>query len=389
MADRRKFVKQCVMGACGLGLGAAAIDDLLLDPGASGRRLRRGFAHDAPAQLWQWAREASWYEAGDDRTVRCLLCPHRCVLAEDDRGFCRTRVVKEGKLHTLVYGNPCSLHLDPMEKKPLYHFLPGQPILSLATAGCNLRCLNCQNWQISQTRPEDLQHYDLPPAGLVDAATQRQIPAIAYTYSDPIIFYEYARDTAALARKRGIRNVLVTAGYIEEAPLRDLCQVTDAANVDLKSFSNDFYKQIAQATLQPVLRALQVMRDEGVWVEVTRLIVPTHSDDLDDIRAMCGWLAAELGPDTPLHFSRFHPAYKLQGLPPTPGETLDEAYRIAREEGLRYVFVGNLPGHPARDTVCPSCRRPVIERRGMGVHSNQLDPQGRCPCGERIAGVWL
>jgi pyruvate formate lyase activating enzyme len=383
--DRRRFIKQCAMGACGLGLGAYAIGDLL--DAEEDRRLRRGFAHDAPEKLWQWAREAEWYESGD-HGVRCLLCPHQCALGEEDRGFCRTRVVKEGKLHTLVYGNPCSLHLDPIEKKPLYHFLPGSPILSLATAGCNLRCLNCQNWQISQSKPEELQHYDLLPEKLVETAAERQIPAIAYTYSEPIIYYEYARDAAALAREKGIRNVLVTAGYIQEAPLRSLCRVVDAANVDLKSFSNDFYKQIAGGTLKPVLDCLRIMREEGVWVEVTRLIVPTHSDDLDDIRRMCRWLVAELGADTPLHFSRFHPAYKLQTLPPTPAETMEQAYQIALEEGLHYAFVGNLAGHPAQDTICPNCRRRVIERGGMRVHSNLLEG-GRCSCGERIAGVWM
>jgi len=374
------------MGACGLAVGAYAVQDLL-GPDSGTRRLRRGFAHDAPPTLWQWAREAAWYEPGN-QAVRCTLCPHQCVLGENDRGFCRTRVVKEGRLHTLVYGNPCSVHLDPMEKKPLYHFLPGRPILSLATAGCNLRCLNCQNWEISQARPEETRNYDLPPARLVKHATERRIPAIAYTYSEPIIYYEYTRDAAALAREKGIRNVLVTAGYILEEPLRELCRVVDAANVDLKGFDNDFYKEVTGATLKPVLRSLQVMREEGVWVEVTRLIVPAYSDDLDDIRRMCRWLVAELGPDTPLHFSRFHPAYKLQGLPPTPAEILDQAHQIALDAGLRYVFVGNLPGHPARDTICPHCGRRVIERRGMRVHRN-LTEDGRCPCGKRIAGVWL
>ena len=386
LPDRRRAIKQCVMGACGLALGAYAIDDLLGD--ASARRLRRGFANDAPETLWQWSREAEWYEAGD-HSVRCLLCPHKCALGENDRGFCRVRVVKEGRLHTLVYGNPVSLHLDPMEKKPLYHFLPGHPILSLATAGCNLRCINCQNWEISQAKPADLQHYDLPPEKLVAYATGRDIPAIAYTYSDPIIFYEYSRDTAALAKEKGIRNVLVTAGYISEEPLREFCTVIDAANVDLKGFNDDFYKKVTEATLQPVLRALQIMREEGVWVEVTRLIVPTYSDDLEDIRAMCKWLVRELGPDTPLHFSRFHPAYKLQGLPPTPATTLDQAYQIARDAGLHHVFVGNLSGHSAQNTTCPHCQRKVIERSGMKVHNNLLD-NGRCPsCGEQISGVWL
>jgi pyruvate formate lyase activating enzyme len=297
-------------------------------------------------------------------------------------------VVKEGKLHTIAYGNPCSVHLDPMEKKPLYHFLPGRPILSIATGGCNLRCLNCQNWQISQARPEDLRNYDLPPQQLAEMVAANNVPAIAYTYSDPIVFYEYVMDSGTLAREKHIRNVLVTAGYIEEKPLRRLCTITDAANVDLKGFSDNFYKKVCGAKLGPVMEALKIMHREGVWVEVTKLIVPTLSDNMDDLRAMCGWLVEALGPGTPLHLSRFHPQHRLQHLPPTPVDTMFKAYALARAAGLHFVYVGNVPDNPYQDTICPACNSAVIRRRGYSIHGNELE-NGRCPCGEKIPGVWL
>jgi pyruvate formate lyase activating enzyme len=279
------------------------------------------------------------------------------------------------------------VHVDPIEKKPLYHFLPGAPILSIATAGCNLSCLNCQNWEISQSPPEETRNHDLPPERLVAETAERGIPAIAYTYSEPIVFYEYVRDTAVLARERDIRNVLVTAGYISEEPLRELCRVVDAANVDFKSFSERFYKRISGAKLEPVQRSLEVMMEEGVWLEVTRLMIPTHSDDPEDVRAMCDWLVRVLGPDVPLHLSRFHPAYQLQGLPPTSVEALGRAYDVARESGMRHVYVGNVPGHEAQHTLCPSCGKTVITRRGYSTPRVSLE-EGRCACGEPIAGIW-
>lgn len=373
------------MGACGLTIGGYAVHDLIIVENR-GDKLRMGFANDAPADLWAWSREADWYETGNG-VVRCRLCPHLCILGENDRGFCRARVVKEGKLYSLVYGNPCSAHVDPMEKKPLFHFLPAEPVLSIATAGCNLRCLNCQNWEISQSKPEETKNADLLPETLVQYAVEKKIPAIAYTYSEPIIFYEYVLETATLAKEEGIRNVLVTAGFILEKPLRKLCRVIDAANVDLKSFSQAFYKKVTGARLKPVLRALEVMREEGVWVEVTRLVVPAYSDDLEDIRAMCHWIYRHLGADTPLHFSRFHPAYKLTELPQTPVETLDRAREIALEVGLHYVFVGNVAKRANQNTSCPRCGRQLIVRRGYSIISNQLE-HGNCPCGQSIAGVW-
>lgn len=383
--SRRKFVKHCLMGGCGLALGAYTLQDFLAGDKTAG--LRVGFRNDAPPELWEWSREAMWYEV-QGRMVHCTLCPHQCILGENDRGFCRTRVVKNAQLHTIAYGNPCSAHIDPMEKKPLYHFLPGKPILSIATGGCNLRCLNCQNWQISQARPEDLRNYNLPPQQLVQGMTKNKIPAIAYTYSEPVIFYEYVMDTGKMAREQNIRNVLVTAGYIEEEPLRQLCTVADAANVDLKGFSDNFYKKICGAKLEPVKEALMIMQQEGVWVEVTKLTVPGLSDDMDDLRAMCDWMVEALGPGTPLHLSRFHPQHKLQHLPPTPVDTMYKAQEVAQRAGLHFIYVGNVPNNPFQDTICPNCKNAVIRRRGYTILSNELE-DGHCPCGEKIPGVWL
>jgi pyruvate formate lyase activating enzyme len=387
--SRRKFIKRCMMGGCGLALGAYAIRDLFVEGVDAG--LRVGFRNDAPSRLWKWSKEAQWYTAVGSKSalkIHCHLCPHECILGEQDRGFCRTRVVKEGRLYSMAYGNPCAVHIDPVEKKPLFHFLPGSQILSVATAGCNLRCLNCQNWQISQYKPEQTTNYDLLPSQLVQQTLRREIPSIAYTYSEPIIFYEYVYDSALLGKEQGLRNVLVTAGYILPDPLRKLCKVIDAANVDLKCFSNEFYKKVSGATLAPVLKALKIMREEGVWIEVTNLIVPTLSDDFNDIRSLVKWIFDNLGPETPLHFSRFHPAYRLRGLPLTPVDVLKRAREIALEVGLRFVYIGNVPTHDGENTVCPKCGKIVIRRRGYNVWSNDLR-KGVCSCGELIPGVWI
>lgn len=381
---RRDFVKRCAMGGCGLALATSAGYRLLSGDGP--RAMSMGFTNDPPKSDWPFAREAEWYEEHLG-AVTCRLCPHQCVLRENDRGFCRVRAVKDHKLVTLVYGNPCSLHVDPLEKKPLYHFLPGRSVLSLATAGCNLRCLNCQNWEISQARPEDIPSTAATPEQLVQAAVAKAIPAIAYTYSEPIIFYEYARDCSVAAREKGIRNILVTAAYIREEPLRALCKVTDAANVDLKSFSDRTYRRLNRGRLAPILRALEVMREEGVWLELTRLVVPGHSDEIDDVGRMCEWICKTLGPDVPLHISRFHPAYRLQALPPTPVPLLQHAYDAARSAGLHHVYIGNVPGRAGQNTTCPKCGKEVIARRGYEVQMTGMR-NGRCTCGAAIAGVW-
>lgn len=320
--------------------------------------------------------------------VECELCPKLCRIAHGQSGECRVRVNVEGRLRSVVYGHPCSMHVDPIEKKPLFHFHPGTPIFSIATVGCNLGCINCQNWEISQTNPEDAEHYDVPPEEVVTLAMQAGCRAIAYTYTDPSVYYEYARDTAVKARAAGMKNVLVTAGYLNPEPARRLLAHIDGAHIDLKSIRDAFYREICGATLAPVLTYLKLAREAGVWVEVANLVIPTKNDDPRDLRDLARWVLANLGPDTPLHFLRFGPRYKLTNLPPTPESTLEEARRIAMEVGLRYVYLGNVQGTPAESTWCPGCRALLVERVGFRVRRQRVSG-GRCPeCGMRIAGVW-
>jgi len=292
-----------------------------------------------------------------------------------------------GELMSLVYGNPCAVHLDPVEKKPLFHFLPGTSIFSIATAGCNLHCKVCQNWEISQRGPEETRNTDLPPERVASAAKENGCRSIAYTYNDPVVFYEYAYDSSAAARRLGLKNVLVTAGYINEEPLRRICPLIDAANVDLKG-DDAFYRAYCSGTAAPVQRALEVMAKLGVWLEITNLIVPTLNDSDDRITWLVRWIAANLGPDVPLHFSRFHPMYKLSNLPPTPAETLIRARRIALAEGLRYVYIGNVSGIEGQATVCPSCGTEAVVRNGFRVLKNTVR-NGTCSaCGAPLPGVW-
>jgi len=320
--------------------------------------------------------------------VECELCPKRCLIGPGQSGECRVRVNLDGVLRTVVYGHPCSMHVDPVEKKPLFHFLPGTGILSLATAGCNLHCLNCQNWEISQANPEDVAAAPLSPSRLVEMARRAGCPSIAYTYTDPVVFYEYTLETAKLAKEAGLRNVLVTAGYINEEPWAELLEYVDAANIDLKSIDDDFYRRICSGTLKPVQDAIVAARAAGVMVEVTNLIIPTLNDDPADIRGLCRWIRTNCGRDAPLHFSRFFPRYKMRNLPPTALKTLDAAREIAVDEGLHYVYIGNIRSERGENTYCPKCSGLVIDRTGYVIAGNRL-VDGRCPdCGADIYGVW-
>jgi len=322
--------------------------------------------------------------------VACELCPRGCVIPEGGAGDCRVRVNLGGKLRATVYGRPSAVHIDPMEKKPLYHFRPGAPVFSIGTAGCNLHCRNCQNWQLSQRGGEEMEVvYRASPEEVVAAAVAEGCRAIAYTYSEPVVFYEYAYDTAVIAREHGLANVLVTAGYINREPLRKLCRVVDATNTNLKGFDDRFYRENCGASLKPILDALVTFREEGVWQEVTNLVIPTLNDDLALIRRMARWHLDALGPETPLHFSRFQPMYRLQNLPPTPVEILVRARQEALDVGLQYVYIGNLFGHEAESTTCPRDGTLLVRRSGMRVLEYHLTDDGRCPtCRERIPGVW-
>jgi pyruvate formate lyase activating enzyme len=320
--------------------------------------------------------------------VQCNLCPHRCVIADGERGQCRVRENRGGQLYSMVYGNPCAVHVDPIEKKPFYHFLPTAPAFSLATAGCNLRCLYCQNWSISQVRPEDTQNADLPPEAVVRYAQEYGAPVIAYTYSEPIVFYEYMLATARLAREVGLRNVVVSAGFINPEPLWELCEAVDGIKIDLKGYDEDFYREVCSAELKPVLESIRTIYESGTHLEIVNLVVPTLNDSLDQLRALARWVARDLSPDVPLHFTRFSPQYKLTNLPPTPVETLERAREMALEEGVRFAYVGNVPGHPGNHTICPACGKTLILRQGFTVQEYHLRGGACAYCGEPIPGVW-
>ena len=325
---------------------------------------------------------------GSGDTVVCDLCPRFCELAPGRRGDCRIRVNLDGKLTALTYGFPCAVHVDPVEKKPLFHFLPGTPILSIATAGCNLHCRNCQNWEISQANPEDLEATALPPDAVIALAKRTGCPSIAYTYTEPFAFFEYTLDTSVRAREAGLRNVLVTAGYVNEPPLRELARVTDAANIDLKFMNDRLYREVCDGALAPILKAIELTKSLGVWVEITNLVIPTLNDRDEDLRAVARWMLETLGPDTPLHYSGFHPQHRMRNLPPTPEDTLRRAREIGRTEGLRYVYAGNAMIENGETTFCPACHKPVLRRVRFEIAERHLVGSACGWCAEPLAGVW-
>jgi|GEM_PF-50759 len=414
--SRREAIKLGIGGATSV--AAAGATSFYFLRRAEGVSVAEVFKRDAPSgRLWRqwkdrgWAREARHYlKLG--RNMQCRLCPNECLLEPEDRGRCRNRVNKDGAMYTMTYGNPCAFHVDPIEKKPLFHFLPATGVFSIATSGCSMRCLNCQNWDISQRSPEeskdpsgapirlnparltkltrdDVNRSSMFPDDVVAIAEDFRCKSIAYTYSEPIAWFEYMIDTAKKARSKNIKNVWVTCGHINERPLVELCEYLDAANVDLKSFDDQTYKTLNSGTLQPILETLKRLKREGVWFEVTNLIVPTYTDNYDAIRRMCDWLFDNIGPDYPLHFSRFHPAHKLKNLPPTPLDFLAEAVSIAKSCGLHHVYVGNARGIvDSEATVCPNCHKKVLMRHIYFVEAVDIE-DGKCnSCGMPIAGVW-
>lgn len=332
--------------------------------------------------------EAKFYQKLDEKTVQCQLCSRKCTLTNGVRSFCRAREPKDGKLYSLVYGKACAVHIDPMEKKPLFHFLPGTPIFSIATAGCNYRCKFCQNWQISQFPPEETLNQELPPEEVVNQAIRNNCPSIAYTYTEPSIFYEYMLDTARIAKIRGLRNMYHSNGSLNHQAVSEVSLYLDAANIDLKAFTQEYYSEVCAGYLDTVLETLKILKKNKVWLEITTLVVPGLNDGLDKIKQMCLWIKENLGPDVPLHLSRFMPQYKLISLNSTPTETLEKAREIAQSAGLNFVYIGNVPGHPGENTYCPVCKRALIQRRGFSVISNDL-VNGKCKsCGREIPGVW-
>ena len=286
--------------------------------------------------------EARYYLRLDDGSVECQLCPHHCHIANGRSGRCRSRWNHDGVLVSEVYAKPCSLAIDPIEKKPLYHFHPGTTCLSLACTGCNFRCLNCQNHDISQATPDEVDYYELTPEQIVSLCLKHHCPGIAYTYTEPLTYIEYVTDTARLAHEKGLWNILVTAGYVCQEPLAELLPYLDAANIDLKSFSDDIYQHVSGGHLQPVLDTILAMKKAGVWIELTNLVIPGVNDDMEMIRRMCEWIVSNGLAETPLHFSRFFPRYKMQDITPTPVQILKAAKQTALDAGIKHVYLGNV-----------------------------------------------
>jgi pyruvate formate lyase activating enzyme len=324
----------------------------------------------------------------EDRRIRCELCPHSCEVDEGERGYCEVRENIGGRYYSLVYGNPCAVHVDPIEKKPFFHVLPTSRSFSLATAGCNFDCKFCQNWEISQARPDDTHNYEMTPEQAVQLAGRYECQSIASTYVEPAIFTEYMIDIGVLAKQQGLLKVMHSNGYINATPLQELAKYLDAACIDLKGFSESYYREITEGSLEPVLETLKRLKRLGIHTEIVNLVVPEKNDDMAQVAAMCRWIKKELGPDVPLHFSRFYPLYKLKSLPPTPASTLEQARKTALQEGLHFVYIGNVPGHPAEHTDCPRCSARLIKRMGYNVQVLNLK-EGRCNrCSRPIPGIW-
>jgi pyruvate formate lyase activating enzyme len=376
--SRRDFLKRIGIGSLALPVLPAVLDDLAAFA-AGDPQAKLGLVNP---------KEAMFYKVLNNKMVQCQLCPRYCTVGPGMRGNCRVRENRKGKYWTMVHSNPCAVHVDPIEKKPFFHVLPQSTSFSLATAGCNLHCKYCQNWEISQIKPEETNNYPLTPDDLVSLAQEYGCRSIAYTYTEPTIFYEFMFDTSVAARKQKLINIYHSNGFINPEPLARLIPYLSAANIDLKGFTDDFYNEISEGWLEPVRTTIQQLKNSGVWVEITNLMIPTKNDDPKTIKAMCQWIKNDVGDEVPVHFTRFIPMYKLADLPPTPVETLERAKKIGDDSGLKFVYIGNVFGHKAESTVCPKCKKVVIQRKGYSVLENNLK-DGKCRfCGRKIPGIW-
>ena len=384
MRTRRELVVSALGATCALAAGRLLGTGSLLaqDPAPASPRgagAPEGAIVPSPARWWKPLPGAG---------VECGLCFRGCRIPDGGRGACGVRENGGGRLRTLVHSRPSALGLDPIEKKPFFHVLPGAAALSLGTAGCNFSCRWCQNWEISQARPEEVPGSTLTPEGVASLAVRRGAPVVACTYSEPTVFAEYVHDIAVASRKAGLKTVVVSNGSIREEPLRDLCQVLSAYKVDLKCFSERTYREQCSGDLRAVLDTLRRLAKARVWTEIVTLLIPTLNDSEAEVRSLCRFVKDEVGAEVPLHFTRFHPTYRLTNLPPTPVATLERAREIAMAEGLSYVYVGNVPGHPGESTYCPGCKARLIRRVGMATVENRL-VKGACPdCSRAIPGVW-
>jgi pyruvate formate lyase activating enzyme len=326
-------------------------------------------------------KKARFWETKEGKTVQCLLCPHQCILPDDKRGICGVRKNEGGQLVTLIYGSCSSVAADPIEKKPLYHFYPGTLALSLGTVGCSFTCDYCQNYEISTPRPEEIRLQEIPPEEAIKLAHQYGCEGIAWTYNEPTIWHEYTVDSAKLAKKEGLYTVYVTNGFINEAPLNEIAPYLDAMNIDIKAFHEQFYKTVCKGRLKPVLATCKTAKTLGIHLEVTYLVIPGKNDSSEEIKEFCEWVVTHLGPETPVHFSRFHPQYKMTQVPLTPMKTLMNAYELAKQAGVLFPFLGNVPHGNYDNTFCPSCGSVLIERHGFSSRIKGID-KGKCTrCG--------
>ncbi|MBD3169749.1 MAG: AmmeMemoRadiSam system radical SAM enzyme [candidate division Zixibacteria bacterium] len=382
MIDRRKFIIRCAQ--CTSAITASTFLDLgaFIPGGAESAVAGLPRAEDLSHV------EARHYRKLDELEVECGICPRKCRVSPLERGYCGTRENENGKYYTLVYSRPCSLNIDPIEKKPLFHFLPGTNAFSMATAGCNVNCKFCQNWNISQVRPEQVENYLLTPDDIARMAVSYDCPTIAYTYSEPVIFYEYMYDCSVKGHDNNVHSVAITGAYIMPEPLKELLDALDGVKVDLKAFSEDFYRDYVRGELQPVLDAIKIIHNQQKWLELVYLVIPTLNDKEDEMKRMCNWISRELSPDVPLHLTRFHPMYLMKNLPSTPRDTLFKLHEIAREAGLNYVYIGNVPGNKYEHTYCPQCGKILIERYGYRLGERNIT-DSRCKfCDTKIPGVW-
>lgn len=331
-------------------------------------------------------KKALFFKSLKEKDIQCELCPQFCVIKNNEVGICNVRKNIDGILYSLSYGKPVAVHIDPIEKKPLYHFYPGKNVFSIGTIGCNLKCKNCQNADISQGNPEKFKIREFSPKDIIELVKTNKCDIIAYTYTEPTIFYEYMLDIAKLAKKERIKNVIVSNGFINEKPLNELCKYISAANIDLKSFNENFYKDICSAKLKPVLNSLKILKKNKVWIELTNLVIPKKNDNLNEIEKMCKWIRENLGKDTPIHFSKFYPMYKMKDPKETPIQTLKEVYKIAKKY-LDFVYIGNV-NLEENNTFCPKCNELIIKREGFEIIKNIII-KNKCKfCKNKISGIF-
>jgi pyruvate formate lyase activating enzyme len=376
--DRRSFLKCALASGAALGMTSGVIGSAAIPSGAASETEDNA----------RFVVEAKFYQKLQNRKIKCKLCPRECTVGDKERGYCGVRENRSGTYYTLVHSRVAAAHVDPVEKKPLFHYLPGSVAFSLGTAGCNVNCKFCQNWDISQSRPEQVPAQYAPPQRVAELAKQYNCPTIAFTYSEPVVFSEFLMDAADAGHAAGIRSIVVSNGYMQEDALKAAYGKMDAVKIDLKSFSENYYRQVVTGQLKPVLDSLVTLRKMGKWTEIVYLVLPTLNDSDQEFRGLAQWVKANLGADVPLHFTQFHPEYLLKNLPITPVPTLERAKAIADAEGLHYVYIGNVPGHPAQNTYCPKCKKMLVERVGFTA-GKMLIRKNKCPfCQEQIPGIW-